>query len=75
LEALTDELDKFIFDTELQAKEIIEKDIGELVRTRNMVMENAKKTIDGHKETVIGIQSKLDAAATRIANSLKKPGT
>jgi vacuolar-type H+-ATPase subunit H len=69
LNALASEIDKLEFETEAQAKDIIEKDLSETRKKRDQVMDIAKNRISDHAKAVTDLNENLDKVITQLSNS------
>jgi hypothetical protein len=73
LASLSEEIEKFTFETETQAQAMIDNDLTGLRTQRDMVIENAKKALAERKATLVELQVELDKAAGAGDNSTKPP--
>lgn len=71
LASLAEEIEKFTHETELEAKELVDKDMASLRDQKNQVMTQARAAIDTRKRTIQGLAAQLDKVSASISNTVK----
>jgi hypothetical protein len=75
LASLAQEIDKFTFEVEEEAKQLIEKDLVDLRLTKKGVMDQARGQIFDHREALKEVKTQLDEQLAKLSNTVNPTST
>jgi hypothetical protein len=73
LDSLAEEIDKIHFETEEQAKRLVQNDLAELRAKKDEAFKLAQQRITKHSDAITGMKQSLDKTIDKLSNSGVRP--